>query len=104
MNIFLILLADGLFLSLGDFLLKKWVLSHQNFLYMIGAIFSYTTASLFMASAFKLKNMTSAVTICVAINIVAVSIFSYMYFKEPLSIKEIFGVLLGISSIILLCR
>lgn len=98
----LILLAvGGLFLTAGDLFMKKWVVSNNTWLFIVG-LFVWLIGNCFLAFSFKYKNIAVATIIFVLINIITLLIFSYLYFKEKLGIFEIAGVVLGIVAIIML--
>jgi len=57
---------------------------------------------LFLAQSFKYKNIAVASTIFVIVNVITLSIVSWLYFKETLTPFQIIGIILGLSSIIFL--
>jgi len=98
----IILLAiGGLILTFGDLVMKKWVINNNIYFYIIGLII-YLIGLNFLAQSFKYKNIAIASTIFVIFNVVLLSIFSWFYFKEKLSTFEIIGIVLGLTSIIIL--
>ncbi|MBS3092369.1 EamA family transporter, partial [Candidatus Pacearchaeota archaeon] len=56
----------------------------------------------FLAQSFKYKNIAVASVIFVIFNVVILAIVSWFYFKETLSIWQIMGIVLGLTSVILL--
>jgi multidrug transporter EmrE-like cation transporter len=98
----LILLAlGGIVLTAGDIFMKKWVVSNNIYLYIIGMIV-YVVGLNFLAQSFKYKNIAVASVIFVLFNIITLSLVSYFYFKEKISGLEMLGMCLGLASIVLL--
>jgi len=81
--------------------MKKWTLSNSYFIYIAGMI-SWIIGLNFLAFSFKYKNIAVASVIFVLFNIITLLFFSYIYFKEKLSVLEIAGMILGVFAIILL--
>jgi len=102
MNIGIILLfIGGLFLTAGDIIMKKWVINNSFYFYFAGIVV-YLIALNFLAQSYKFKNIAVASMIFVIFNIVTLAIISWFYFKETLSPMQILGIVLGISSVIIL--
>jgi multidrug transporter EmrE-like cation transporter len=96
-----ILAIGGITLTVGDLFMKKWTLSNSYFIYIAGMI-SWIIGLNFLAFSFKYKNIAVASVIFVLFNIITLLFFSYIYFKEKLSVLEIAGMILGVFAIILL--
>ena len=103
MNYFpiLLLFIGGVILTAGDLVMKKWVISPNLYLYVIGLLI-YLVGLMFLVKTYKYENIAVASLIFVIFNIVTLLIFSWFYFKEPLSTMQIIGLFLGIVSITLL--
>lgn len=102
MNIaILILLVGGIILTIGDVFMKKWVESNNISLFLIG-LFVYLIAMIFLAFSFKYKNIAVASIIFAIFNVIALSLVSWFYFKETLSLMQISGIIFGIIAIVLL--
>lgn len=102
MNIAIILLlAGGLVLTVGDVFMKKWVNTNGPAFYFIGMI-AYLIGLNFLAQSFKFKNIAIASVILVIFNIAALSLVSWLYFKETLSPLQIAGIIIGIIAIVVL--
>jgi multidrug transporter EmrE-like cation transporter len=97
----IILALGGIVLTIGDFFMKKWVVSHNNLTFFIG-MFVWIIGLLFLAFSFKYKNIAVASIIFMLLNVISLLLFSWFYFKENLSGFEIAGMILGIIAIILL--
>jgi len=97
----ILVLIGGLILTGGDILMKKWV-GTNNYLFYIFGMLIYVVGLNFLAQSFKYKNIAVASIIFVLFNIITLSIFSWFYFKETLSIISIIGIVLGLISVIVL--
>jgi len=98
---FILLFVGGLVLTIGDIIMKKWVVTNNIFLFLSGLAI-YLFGLIFLAFSFKYKNIAVASTIFVIINITTLSIVSWFYFKESLTAFQLIGIMLGISSILFL--
>ena len=97
----LILFIGGATLTLGDIVMKRWVISNNVYEFIFG-IFIYIIGMMFLSWSFKHKNIAVASTIFVVFNVITLMIVSWIFFKEPLSIKEILGISLGIIGILIM--
>lgn len=95
----LLLFFGGIILTIGDIIIKKWTINNDYFLFSIG-IFVYMVAMVFLAYSFKFKNIAVASTIFVVFNVVSLTIISWILFSEPPTIKQVIGILLGISAVV----
>jgi multidrug transporter EmrE-like cation transporter len=98
---FLILLAGGSILTLGDIVMKKWIQAGHAGWYLLG-LGVYLIGLNFLAQSFRYKNMAVASTIFVVCNVITLSLISWFYFKETLSPLQLVGIVLGLSSIFFL--
>jgi multidrug transporter EmrE-like cation transporter len=97
----IILAIGGILLTIGDLIMKKWVISNSWAVYVLGMVF-YLFGLNFLAFSFKFKNIAVASVIFVLFNVFSLLLFSYFYFKEGLSTFEIIGMILGITAIVFL--
>jgi multidrug transporter EmrE-like cation transporter len=97
----ILLFIGGSILTIGDLVMKKWVINDKTPLFVTGLAI-YLIGLIFLALSFKYKNIAVASTIFVIFNIITLSIVSWFYFKETLNPFQIIGISLGISSIIFL--
>jgi multidrug transporter EmrE-like cation transporter len=97
----ILLFIGGVILTLGDILMKKWVVTNKYLFYFIG-LAVYLVGLNFLAQSFKFKNIAVASVIFVIFNVVTLSLVSWFYFKETLSFTQIIGITLGIASIVVL--
>lgn len=103
MNIGLLLVfIGGALLTLGDITMKKWVNSSGIIYYYIIGLLIYLVALNFLAQSYRFKNIAVASMIFVVVNVVTIAFVSWLYFKEPLSVMQIIGILLGIGSVLVL--
>lgn len=98
---FIFLFIGGSVLTIGDIIMKKWVINNNMFLFISGLAI-YLFGLIFLAYSFKYKNIAVASTIFVIFNIITLSIVSWFYFKETLSTYQLIGIILGISSVLFL--
>jgi multidrug transporter EmrE-like cation transporter len=96
-----LLLVSGLLLTIGDIILKKWVLSNSAHHYLYGLLF-WIVALNMLAWSFRYKNIAVASMLMVIFNVLSLVLVSVFYFKENLSGREALGILLGIASVVLL--
>jgi len=97
----IILFLGGSILTIGDIVMKKWVLSNSLGTFILG-LSIYLIGLVFLAFSFKFKNIAVASTIFVIFNVVTLSLVSFFYFKEVISPLQILGIFIGIIAIIVL--
>lgn len=97
----ILLFIGGSVLTVGDIIMKKWVLSNNIYTFIVG-ILVYLVGMVFLSFSFKYKNIATASTIFVLFNIITLSIVSWLYFNETLSTFQFVGIMFGICSIICL--
>lgn len=97
----LILFLSGIFLTAGDVVIKKWVNENNKLFYLIAWIL-YLIGVYLMIETFKSRNIAVATALSVIFNVVTLTIFTYFYFKEPLSTGQLVGIILSVSAIICL--
>lgn len=98
---FILVFICGLFYTIGDIAMKKWI-THPCFKwYLIGASL-YIIGMNFLALSYKYKNIAIATAGCVIVNIILLSLISWLYFKEPLTTKQLIGISLSLIAMILL--
>lgn len=98
---FLYVIFGSLALTLGDLFMKTWVDKNSYGNFSIGFA-CYIIGMLFLAFSFKYKNIAIASMMLVLFNIITLLIVSWFLLKEPISIKEGIGIMLGITAIIIL--
>jgi drug/metabolite transporter (DMT)-like permease len=101
----IILFLSGLVLTVGDVVLKYWVEKGQNYhslLYVIGVV-TYLAGSLLLVESYKHDvNIAIAGILQIMFNTIILILFTYLFFKEPLTAKQIAGIFVGVFSIYLL--
>lgn len=98
---FVLLFIGGSILTIGDIVMKKWVMTNSTILFTIGMVI-YLIGLMFLAQSFKYKNIAVASTIFIIFNIITLSFVSWLYFKETLTPFKMIGISLAIVSIIFL--
>lgn len=95
------LIFGGAILTIGDIFFKYWTKNPTTLLYVVG-ILIYLGGLMFLVQSFKTQNIAIASAVFVIVNIVTLSIVSWIFFKEPLSTIQIIGIILAIGAIFLL--
>ena len=98
---FILLFVGGSVLTVGDIVMKKWIVNNSCPLFIAGLAI-YLVGLIFLAYSFKYKNIAVASTIFVIFNIITLSIVSWFYFKETLTTFQLVGITLGIGAILFL--
>ncbi len=101
---FLILFVSGLVLTVGDLVFKSWVTKGMgySFLYVFGVI-AYLIGSLLLVESYKHDvNIVVAGIVQILLNTIILVIFTYFYFHEPLTAKQIIGIILAVISLYLI--
>ena len=96
-----LLLIGGIILTIGDLIMKEWVVKNRNWFYVLG-ILIYVVGLNFLAWSFKYKNIAIASVIFVIFNVITLTLVSWIVFKEKLTPLEIAGLLMGLFSIVIL--
>ena len=101
---FKILLLGGLVLTIGDLIFKSWIQSGMGFcwLYVIGTLV-YLIGTLLLVESYKYNvNIGVAGVMEVLFNTLILIIFSFFYFHEPLTARQLSGIALGLLSLYLI--
>ena len=85
----------------GDILFKEWSLQKKNIYLIIGTIL-YMGATIFWAFSLKYQNLSKAVVIFGVLTVIIGVLVGVFFYKEPLSLLNIIGVVFGLACIILL--
>jgi len=96
-----LLLIGGCVLTIGDIMMKKWVLTNHPLFYLYGFLI-YAFALNFVAISFKYKNIAVATIIFVLVNVISLTLVSWFYFNEKLSVVQLVGIGLGFLAVIIL--
>lgn len=100
--IFLGLIALAVALEvIGDVLFKKWSIDSKNVLLIFG-LFIYFIGTIFWAISLKYEYLSKAISIFTVLNLIIIALVGVLYFKEDLSLINKIGIVLGISSVILI--
>lgn len=101
-NIGLVLvLIGGLILTIGDIFMKQWTHSNNWTTFIIGLV-TWCIGLVFLAFSFKYKNIAIASLIFSLSNVITLALFSWLYYKEVLTLYHIIGIILGIIAVIFL--
>lgn len=95
---YLILLAGGIFLTLGDIAAKQWIVSSTG-RWLLATLALWNVALLLLAWSFKYKNIAVASAILVIANVVTLAIASWWLFDEPLSKQQLIGMAVSLAGI-----
>jgi len=100
MNFFALalLLIGGIILTAGDIIMKKWVNTNSVPLFITG-ILIYIVGMFFLVGSYKYENIAVASAIFIIFNVVTLSIVTWLYFKEPLSVYQTIGIVLSLIAI-----
>lgn len=104
MDIGLVLILIGsLILTVGDIVMKHWVVGGANspYLYALG-LGIYLAGTNFLAFSFKYKNIAVASVMFILINVAILTVISWFYFRETLSPLQLVGIGFGITAVIIL--
>ena len=97
----ILVLIGGVVLTVGDVFMKKWV-GTDNYLFYVFGMLIYLVGLNFLAQSFKYKNIAVASVILVLFNVITLALFSWLYFKETLTTTQIIGIVLGLTSVVVL--
>lgn len=97
MALFLTITA-GMLLTIGDIVLKQWVKHSYNSLY-IGGILLYLISMNLLAHSYKYEDIAVASMLMVVFNIITLALVGYFFFDENITVYEVTGIVLGITSI-----
>lgn len=97
----ILVLAGGFVLTIGDIFMKQWTYNNNWTTFSIGLI-TWCIGLIFLAFSFKYKNIAVGSLIFSVSNVIFLTIFSWLYYKEVLTINQVIGIILGIIAIIFL--
>ncbi|MEI6627651.1 MAG: SMR family transporter [bacterium] len=95
------LLFGGSILTVGDIIFKFWANKSLTYLYITGLVI-YVLGLMCLVQSFKSQNIAVASAIFVIVNVVTLSLVSYFYFKESLSVLQMVGIGVAFVSIMLM--
>ena len=101
MSTYLILFAGGVFLTAGDIVFKQWANNTPWAIYVFGLAL-YLIGLIFLVRTYRFENIAVASALLVIFNIITLVFVSWLYFKEPITLTEAFGILLSLGAIYLL--
>jgi multidrug transporter EmrE-like cation transporter len=95
------LILGGILLTIGDIIMKKWVQTENLSYFLFGLIF-YIVSLICLAFTFREKNIAVASLMLIIFNVVILSVVSWLFFSEPPTLRQFFGLCLGISAIVMM--
>lgn len=98
---FILIFLAAIIESSGDIILKKWALEGKQLFFLFGLI-AYFLAAVVWAFSLKYEFLSKAVSVVTILNLIIVVLVGVLYFKEDLSLVNKLGILLGITSVILI--
>lgn len=98
---FSLILAGAIIDTIGDVVMKTWIVSGRKTVFIIGLLI-YLVGLVFLAESYKGEKIPVASIIFVVLNVVILTLVSWLYFKESLNSLQIIGILLGITSVVVL--
>ena len=96
-----ILFISGIVLTVGDLIFKSWALKGMGYslLYVFGVI-AYLVGSLLLVESYKFDvNIVVAGIVQILLNTIILVAFTYFYFHEPLTAKQIAGIILAVVAL-----
>lgn len=94
-------IVAGLILTAGDIVLKKWVVTSYNSLYVSG-LFLYFISMNILAYSYKYEDIAVASMLMILFNIITLTLVGYFVFKENITLYEFTGLVFGIISLLFL--
>ena len=86
-------------LTVGDIIFKIWSGNNRPAFYVVG-LAMYMVGLVCLVQSFKSQNIAVASAIFVIVNIVTLSLVSWFYFKETLSMMQLMGMMLSLIHIL----
>ncbi len=100
-NVLTWLFLAGCLLTVGDICQKESTLRHSTILFIAG-ICIWTLSTVILAYSYAFRNMAVATLLYVIFNILTLLIISWLWYNEPLNIKSLLGMTMGLLAIYLL--
>lgn len=97
----LLLIAGGLTLTVGDLVMKEWVINGGPKIYCIGMVI-YLFGMNFLAQSFRFKGIAVATALFVIFNLISLAVAGYLLYGEKLSSGQFLGIVLAVVAIVLL--
>ena len=94
----LLLILGGLLFTVGDIFIKKWIIDNSLLNFFIGLIF-WIIGLLILAYSSRFINIVSASFIEILANIITLVFADYFFFKDPVTLQEIVGIITGLIAI-----
>ena len=98
---YVLMILCGAAYTLGDIAMKKWIMHPSVWPYLAGA-FMYLVGINFLAFSYLYRNIAVATAVCVIINIVSLTVISWICFKEPVTVRQLAGIAVSMIAVLLL--
>jgi len=98
---YVLMILCGAAYTVGDIAMKKWIMHPSLWPYLVGALM-YLIGMNFLAFSYLYRNIAVATAVCVIINIVSLTIISWVFFKEPLTVRQLAGIAVSMIAVLLL--
>lgn len=96
----ILLVIGGCILTVGDFIMKKWVESNYQ-PYFIAGLAVYMISNVMLAFSYRYENIAVASVAIIIFNVISLTLISWFYFGEALNLFQLLGISLGIAAIVL---
>ena len=97
----LVIFTGSIFLTIGDLVAKLWV-QHDRMLYFGITLLLYLLGLVCLIYSFRFKNIAVASMMLIALNILTLTLCSWLIYGEPLNRVELGGLLLAFIALCLL--
>ena len=94
----LLLALGGIVLTLGDLVMKKWILNDSLIYYFFGLAI-WVIGLNFLALSFRYKSIAVASIMLIIFNTITLLIAGYLLYGEKISAQEMAGIVLGLLAI-----
>ncbi|MBI4185502.1 hypothetical protein HY524_00440 [Candidatus Berkelbacteria bacterium] len=101
MHPYLLLFVGGTLLTFGDLVAKEWVQADRPALF-VATLGFYLIGLVFLIVSFRTKNIAVASALFVTANIVTLALVSWLWFHEPLSRRQLTGLVVTLIGILIM--
>lgn len=99
--VYILILIAGLFLTLGDVFMQKWIDTNSYWYYFIGMVI-YVLALGGLAFSFKYKSIVIASILYILVNIISLILVNQLFFGKSMTISEYIGIGFALISVVFL--
>ena len=97
----LLTIIGGIILTIGDIVLKKWVVTSYGLFYASGLIL-YFISMVLLSQSYKYEDVVVASMLIILFNVITLTLVGRFVFKENITVYEISGIVFGIIGILFL--